>query len=80
MKKETIIRLADKYGMEPYLSDAVTREQIGYYIMSESLIPELDAIIDEQEKAAAPATVVVNREFLLGVYRYVILPPQSWRL
>lgn len=79
MNKATLKRIVDEYGMEPLLDNEITCEQIGYFVMSECLIPELDELADAK-LPSTPPFVNARRELLGNVYRYTVIVQRSMLL
>lgn len=76
MTKDELKTLQERYNME-FIRDSVTREGSGIFLVSDQLIPELDAIV-ENEEAPHPGMVAGTRELLVNKYHYKIYCPKTW--
>ncbi len=73
MTKATMQSIADKYNMT-ILRQPITREAFGVMVETDDLIPELDAIVNEDKIAA----VVGERYWLGDAYRYSFYCSTDW--
>lgn len=79
MCKNELEALVSRYGMEPLLNNEIEQMQVGYYVVSEQLIPELDVLCAESDKHEPwPGKVYFFREPLGIGYRYRVFPPLTW--
>lgn len=61
--------LITKYNMQPFFSDLITQRQIGWYLVSDHYIEELDALVDRKTRFRSLA----SRETLApGFIRYIL--------
>ena len=72
MNKAELMGIAERYNME-FIRDHVTRQGAGVYCKSAALIPELDAITDNNR-----LPVVWERTYAAGEYLYRIFCPSAW--
>lgn len=72
MTKEKAKEIAEKYQME-IMRNPVTSEAWGLWVDSDSLIAELDALTECNEKNWA-----CTRETMADEYRYKLILPANW--
>lgn len=75
MMKSKMLEVIAEYSMAELVSDAVTQRQIGWYLMSDEPIPELDALLGTE---TSPNEAQLERELLATRYRYRIIAPSAW--
>lgn len=77
MTKIELTNIAEKYGMQPCVNNAVENVQEGYYLQSDVCVPELDDLAkrDDLDPVIVTASYVDGGN--LGCL-YKIIAPQSW--
>ena len=80
MKKAELQQIVDKYNFDLLRDNEITREVVGFWLVSQGLIPELDDLVDSQDGNYLGPWGVYFVRFYCGLdyYRYVIYPPNSW--
>lgn len=79
MCKSELEALVSRYGMSVLLNNEIEQMRVGYYVDSEALIPELDALCEESDKREpGPGSVYFCRDLLGLEYRYRVFVPATW--
>lgn len=77
MTREKLMGLVAKYRLEELLSDEITKEQVGWYIVSNGPIDELEALVDFND--LEDVGLGVDRQYWDGgEYYYRVYAPQTW--
>ena len=77
MTKEKARELVAKYHLEELLSDEITKEQIGWYIVANGPIDELEALVDWRDME--DTGFFVDRQYWdCGEYYYRVFAPKTW--
>lgn len=77
MTKEKVRELVAKYHLEDLLSDEITKEQIGWYLVANGPIDELEALVDFRD--LEDMGFYVDRQYWDGgQYYYRVFTPKSW--
>lgn len=74
MDMQTMRELATKYSMEDLLDHEITCKVIGLWCISTELIPELDALVEDDTQMS----VVADRMLMGDRYRYSVILPTAW--
>ena len=90
MKKAELLALAEKFNMRPAMKVdqattcygepvVVAEHQIGYTVESATLIPELEAIVDDTWAGRfLPVTATREQQPLADNYKYTVYAPSPW--
>lgn len=73
MTKAEIMKIAEAHNMDFIRENAVGRNYIGVWCYSNDLIPELDAIVEENKLPVTGERSLVGDEYL-----YRIFFPSTW--
>ena len=77
MTKEKVLEIVNKYGMQEYLRDEITKEQVGWYIVSEGPIEELEALVDWDNMV--DIGIYVDWQYWEdGRHYYRVFVPKAW--
>ena len=77
MTREKLMGLVAKYHLEELLSDEITKDQIGWYVVANSPIDELEALVDFRD--LEDMGFYVDRQYWGGGQCYYrVFAPKSW--
>lgn len=77
MTKEKMLEIVAKYGMQELLNDEITKEQVGWYIVSDGPIDELESLVDCTD--LVDIGFYVDRQYWEAGKRYYrMFAPKTW--
>lgn len=77
MTKEKMLEIVAKYGMQELLNDEITKEQVGWYIVSDGPIDELEALVECTD--FVDIGFYVDRQYWeAGKHYYRMFVPKTW--
>lgn len=77
MTKGKMLEIVAKYGMQKLLNDEITKEQVGWYIVSDGPIDELESLVDCID--LVDIGFYVDRQcWEAGKHYYQMFAPKTW--
>lgn len=74
MTMQEMKEIAAKHSMKGLIDHEITRKVIGLWCISAELIPELDALVDDDTQMR----VAADRMLMGDSYRYSVILPTTW--